>query len=240
VKYAKIRKKRSEFCEKCNNVVPEIKEVNDGRPVSFFVVGADMKQTKRKLMFVAKTVTSNWGENANLPDPIHRESGFIDTRYNSESLFLKQDNMFFICIAEVCRSLWGNQLGLREIWHRIAVTDIVKCSNNSESWRAKTEGIMKNNCVEAGFLKAEIEEVKPTHLMFFTGHDYDSQIQELLGYEPEITDEPEKEIRIWWTMPSNNQSKMQVLRTYHPHYFNYHPKQKTLFYQKIATWIKTT
>ncbi len=197
-----------------------------------------MKETEHRLMFVAKTVTSNWGETATpSPDPIDKESGFIDTRFNSESLFLKQDNMFFVCIAEVCKSLWGKELDLNEIWRRIAVTDIVKCSNNSESWRAKTVETMKNNCVEAGFLKAEIEEVEPTHLMFFTGHDYDSQIQDLLGYKSEIIDEPEKGIKIWWTMPANNKRKMQVLRTYHPHYFKYHPEQKKVFYQKIAKWI---
>ena len=78
-------------------------------------------------MFVGKTVTDNWGSNANPPDPIDQESGFIDARHNSENLFLKQDRLFFKCIAAVCQSLWkAEKLDLKEIWKRIAVTDFTK------------------------------------------------------------------------------------------------------------------
>ena len=86
--------------------------------------------------------------------------------------------------------------------------------------------------MDMSFLKTEIEEVEPTHLIFFTGHDYDRQIQELLNLKYQINDQSDDEIKIWWTKKlENNKNTMQVLRTYHPHYFHYCPNIKELFYQ---------
>ncbi len=237
-RYAEICEKKKDICANCREKEKEIQKINDGLPVSFFIVGADMKTTKYRVMFVGKTVTSNWGPKAVPPDPIEELSVFIDARFNSENLFLKQDRMFFKCIGSVCQLLWNeDNLDLEKVWRRIAVTDFTKCSN-SEGW-AKTTPEMKNNCMEAGFLKAEIEEAQPTHLIFFTGHDYDDQIKKLFDLPYEIMDEPNDEIKIWWIRKSDqNEKQMQMLRTYHPHYFHYNPNKKELFSQKIASWIK--
>jgi hypothetical protein len=237
-KYATIHKKREDFCDTCRRKEPKIQNFNEGKPVSFFVVGADMKKTIYKVMFVGKVVTSNWGEKADPPDPIDRESGSIDARFNSRPLFLAQDNPFFNCIATICQSLWKAD-DLKEIWRKIAITDMTKCSISDNFAETTTE--MKDTCLNAGFLKAEIEEIKPSHLIFFTGHDYDSQIRSLLALKHEIVDQPEREIKIWWTMPADTENKLQVLRTHHPYYiFHFKPKEKDFFCQEIADWIKSS
>jgi len=235
-RYAKIRNEKKDICN-CSEKVKEIQNFNDGRPVSFFIVGADMKKTKYKIMFVGKVVTWGFGQNGTSPDPIDEKSGFIDIRFNAKPVFLAQDNPFFACIREVCKKLWETD-DLEEIWRRIAVTNMVKCSISANF--DKTTPEMKDNCLEAGFVRAEIEEVKPTHLIFFTGHKYDSQIRSLFDLKHEITDEPDKEIKIWWTMPAKDEYKMQVLRTYHPYYLRFIPEAKQFFYEKIVTWITTS
>ena len=234
-RYAEIRQTKTYVCNICRKENPKISTLNQERPVSFFTVGHDMKKLDKRLMFIGKTVTSNWGPPT---DPIDVQSGFIDARHNSENdLFLKQVIPFFKCIAAVGKLVWKNDdLELKEIWKRIAVTDFVKCSI-SES-RDETTSSMKNNCLEAGFLKAELEEIQPTHLIFFTGHSYDSQIRSLFNLKHDLVDEGIDGINIWWIQRlEQNENDLEVLRTYHPGWFLFNPDKWKLFYQKISSWI---
>lgn len=239
-KYAEICQKKKHICAECREKNPEILRVNQGLPVSFFTVGVDMNELKNRVMFVGKTVTYNWGPKADPPDPIDKESGVIDARYASDRLVFRQEP-FFKCITDICRLLWKEEnLKLEEIWRRIAVTNFTKCSNSNEGWEAKTTDSMKDNCLEVGFLEAELKEAKPTHLIFFTGPSYDNQIKKLLDIKYEIIDEPNNRNRKWWTVkPEENKIKTPVLRINNPYFIQFFTSdEKRQFYQKISSWIK--
>jgi len=81
-------------------------------------------------MFVGKTVASGWQSEESIPG-----SDFIDSReYSKEYLFLPtvkswiQGSSFWEAIKAVCQIIWKDS-SLEEIWQKIAITNLVKCSS---------------------------------------------------------------------------------------------------------------
>lgn len=239
--YANLKK--PDICKKCG--VP--KDINEGHPVSFFVVGKDFPTQQFKIMFVGKTVQNNWEDNL-----IDNKSGFLDARYNTrESLFLPfwSTGSFFQCIKEVCQYLWETN-NPDEIWRRISITDLVKCSN-SES-EDETTPTMISNCQKSGFFLNEVKIVKPTHIIFFTGNDYDDYIRSLdfgkvLEDKSDSVGLDEENVKsrdtMWWHKKFllGNGTKMQFLRTAHPTSFTRRNNtEKENFCRLIAKWVESS
>jgi hypothetical protein len=244
-KYAELRVGRG-LCGECN--VP--KEVNGGLPVSFFVVGEDFQKQESRIMFVGKTVQSGWES-----EPRNEASGFLDSRkYAKEELFLPfwSTYPFWQCIKEICQLVWEID-NPEEIWRRIAITNLVKCSTSSSLDTTPLQ--LKRNCIEnARFFENEVKIARPTHMILFTGLDYDEHLKKLsFGYDcfKEITgivffDEAErKEVlhfkgteKEWERVFLEGEKvKMRFLRTYHPAFFKKQEDKRT-FCQHIAAWIK--
>jgi len=222
-KYAELRVGRG-LCGKCS--VP--KEVNSGLPVSFFVVGEDFQKQELRVMFVGKTVQSGWESS-----PRNEASGFLDSRkYAKEELFLPfwSTSPFWQCIKEICQIVWEIN-NLEEMWRRIAITNLVKCSTSPDL--DTTPPLLKRNCIEnAGFFENEVKIARPTHMILFTGPDYDEYLKKLrFGYDDyeekdaiSFLDEEGKIIehfeggRELWegAFLEGGKVKMLLLRTYHP------------------------
>jgi uracil-DNA glycosylase len=242
-KYAELRVEKG-LCRECN--VP--KEVNDGLPVSFFVVGENFQKQESRVMFVGKTVQSEWEDIS----PKNSTSGFWDARrYAKEELFLPfwSTGPFWQCIKEICQILWKIN-NPEEIWRRIAITNLVKCSTSRNL--DETPHQLKRNCIQnAGFFEEEVEIVRPTHIVLFTGPDYDEYLKELtFGYnhskdypidfsleDKEIT--PFKGANKWLERDflEAGKVKMRFLRTYHPAFYM-EARDKEKFCMCIASWIK--
>jgi hypothetical protein len=244
-KYRELR--TTDVCLECNSV----KRVNDDHPVAFFVVGEDFPKQKYKIMFVGKTVQDGW-EN----DPLDSLSGFIDPRkYAKEHLFLPfwKKLPFWQCIKEVCRYLWKTT-DEESIWRRIAITNLVKCSTSE--YRDTTPEILKINCIQnAKFFEYEVKMAQPTHIVFFTGRDYDWFLDKIdFGYEKGDSEygdnsNDEKSLKEWsgpmmlWqkTFLEKGNVKMRFLRTYHPGFLEKKKDYvKKKFCQLVAEWIVTS
>jgi hypothetical protein len=241
-KYAELRL-RKRLCEFCS--VP--KEVNAGLPVSFFSVGEEFQRQELKIMFVGKTVQGGWEL-----EPRNEVSGFLDPRkYAKEELFLPfwSTTPFWQCIKEICQVVWEMD-DPAEIWKRIAITNLVKCSTSPGLDTTPLQ--LKRNCIEnARFFENEVKLVMPTHIILFTGFDYDEHLKKLdFGYNcfKEVTGikflERGKEVlhfkgaeKEWEkTFWGRNKIKMRFLRTYHPAFFK-KQEDKRAFCLHIATWI---
>lgn len=231
-KYSELRMRKG-LCRKCN--AP--KEVNDGLPVSFFVIGEDFQKQELRIMFVGKTVQSGWES-----EPRNKASGFLDARkYAKEQLFLPfwSTYPFWQCIKEICQILWKTT-DSEKIWRRIAITNLVKCSTSPDL--DTTSDLLKRNCIQiAGFFENEVKIAQPTHIILFTGSDYDEYLKKVsFGYEyrdGEKIRTSEGGIKLWQRdFLETDKVKMRFLRTYHPGYFK-KQEEKWKFCQLIVEWI---
>jgi hypothetical protein len=229
----------------CRNCSPP-KEVNDGLPVSFFVIGEDFPKLKCRVMFVGKTVQNEWES-----EPRDEASGFLDARWCvKEQLFLPSWSTypFWQCIKEICQISW-KATDLEEIWRRIAITNLVKCSTSPGL--DTTPDTLKKNCIRnAGFFENEVKISQPTHMVFFTGLDYDEYLKELMFGYNETKDYPlnfhfeGKKITPfegadkWWERDflEGDEIKMRLLRTYHPGFYR-KQEDKSRFCELVAKWI---
>lgn len=235
-KYAELRREKA-LCKGCN--VP--REVNNGLPVSFFVVGSEFQNQKFKVLFVGKTVQDGWES-----EPVNETSGFIDSRkYAKQGLFLPlwSTYPFWHCIKEICQILW-NTSDLEAIWRRIAITNLVKCSTATSL--DTTPEPLKRNCIQISrFFENEVKIIQPSHMILFTGSDYDKYLENLtFGYEKKnertSREHYEDDVR-WWhreILDAGN-VKMHFLRTCHPGFFKIKSEdRKWDFCHGIAEWIR--
>lgn len=239
-KYREIRSEKGDVCDDCNR---SIKILNEGHPVSFFVVGENFQRESYKLCFVGKTVQSGWET-----DPTDPFSGFIDARKSAkEILFLPfwATYSFWQCIKEICRVLWKTS-NAEDIWRKIAITNLVKCSASEN--RDQTPNRLKVNCIfKARFFEEEVKIIKPSHIIFFTGSDYDELIEKInfgFRYKDVTSNKYLKNLgpsfkALWWHRKffEKGKVKMQFLRTYHPGYIKKQSQQEC-FSHKIAEWIE--
>lgn len=230
-KYGELRKEKG-LCKGCN--VP--KDVNGALPVSFFVIGESFQEQKFRVMFVGKTVQSGW-EN----EPIEVVSGFIDPRkYAKKELFLPfwSTTPFWQCIKEICQKLW-KMTDPEDIWRRIAITNLVKCSTSPGL--DTTPESLKGNCIQnAAFFENEVKIAQPTHLVLFTGLDYDDYLNDVsFGYE--YRDGKKGSlcgVKLWQRdFLEANKVKLRFLRTNHPAHFMKKIDQQN-FCKLIVKWIR--
>ncbi|MEM2878955.1 MAG: hypothetical protein QXG10_05380 [Candidatus Hadarchaeales archaeon] len=244
--YRKIRKEQKQICEDCSK---NAKILNGGHPVSFFGVGENFRQERYRVLFVGKTVQSGWEED--WKDGLRDEaSGFIDARERGRNLFLPffgaYNWQFWQCIKEVSRKLFETN-DPDELWKKIAITNIVKCSTSEG--RDTTPVELKENCVsKAKFFQEEVKIIEPTHIIFFTGLDYDDYIKEI-DFGCEYNGKKDNkgyqflgEAKVlWWhrTFLKEGRPKINFLRTNHPAHPMFRDAEVAEeFTTKIADWIR--
>lgn len=148
-----------------------------------------------------------------------------------------------------------------ELWRNAAITNAVKCSvsgNNDET----PEKMIKNCILENGYIKAEIEQLMPTHVIFFTAggddryikyidkmgvnnFDYENinNIETRLEYGPHTgtkigSDKKGQQKKVpWWYRvfyDKSNNIKMHLLVTRHPEH------AKNEWKDEVVAWIRET
>lgn len=245
-KYIELRQKKG-GCSTCKPYISD--DINDGRPVSFYVVGEDFPKQTFRVMFVGKTVANGWESEDSIPD-----SDFLDAReYSRENQFLPVRNswtkgyFFWEAIKGICQIIWDDN-SLDEIWRKIAITNLVKCSTSVNE--DETPDSLKRNCIEKmRFFENEVIIAKPTHLILFTGSHgpkyYDDYINKLdFGYNFPPVDVTrvtyyDKNVGVsWWHRKflKENKTRLNLLRTYHPA-SRRTPSEQSSFCNSLAEWI---
>ncbi|MBT0160834.1 hypothetical protein G4O51_12715 [Candidatus Bathyarchaeota archaeon A05DMB-2] len=211
-------------CELCKSYCRE-KGLQLRGPLSFFNIGKDFERDQYKVVFVGKT---HWYNKDQVEEiGFLEQSRFRDCRDDGTKMFLTRHSRFWGCIQDITKKLYPEQGSeeLPDLLDRIAITNITKC-NTSSDYRDTTPYYLTENCLE--IFEEEVKALRPKHIIFFTGRDYDLYIDKLtFGYSVpprDITKRThKKEIKtrcsLWWwhrEFCENNKMQMRFLRTRHP------------------------
>ena len=132
-------------------------------------------------------------------------------------------------------------------WDYVAFTNIVKCTNVSGDSKKgtsdKTTKNMVHSCVQNnGIIFKEIEELKPTCIVFFSYDLYREflielpfakEVEELSGIDSRVS--CGKKTIGWWhrRIKTDWSDKVSILVTHHPE-----RKKKADYVRLISTWVK--
>jgi hypothetical protein len=210
-------------------------------PLSFFNIGDDYENDNYKVAFVGKT---HWYDKNDVKKcAFFPNSIFRDCRQDGADMFKERQKGYWYGLRKITDELYPEIKDEAErILSRIAITNLTKCNTSTNS-KDTTPYALTDNCVE--ILKEELQILKPKHLVFFTGPVYDQYLgRELFDYMSELKKDNTKENRkeigrlsvLWWEREfSQDNSKMFVLRTWHPAYPTLDIPE---FAKQVSNWVK--
>lgn len=226
-------KKGNECCKYCkrNNKL--------AGPISFFHIGSMFKKDKYKIVFVGK---NSWYNKKDCKDDKYAKGCFTDVREFGRNCINREAakrSHYWGYIKYITEKLYGDiSVGIENI----AVTNIIKCNTTGEKgdYSDNTPDDIKQKCIDFGIFEKEIQIMKPKHIIFLTGTDYDEAIG---NFKFGCSDSPINGRKldngkiVKWTrkLYHNGKLKYFVFRTSHPQ-----GKNKKIFTRNIIDWIKTT
>lgn len=218
---------KSDKCKGCKDYCSEYRLPLHG-PLSFFNIGDEFEKDRYKIVFVGK---NTWYDKSNVEGLNFLASSKLrDCRDDGTKMFLTRRTLgdkpsrFWGCIQDIAKQLYPEENEAQLLDH-ISITNITKC-NTSKDYRDTTPCLVKENCIE--IFEEEIKALQPTHIIFFTGKDYDSNIDRLnFGYAnspKDMTARTDKKLikngsSVWWwhrKFSENGELSMHFLRTRHP------------------------
>ena len=213
VMYNKLALGTSSVCAKC-------KEINGSlsNPVGCWLVGNKFQQQKKKILFVGKNARGYFDEPTG-------EKVFDDGRD-----LWNNGWAYWSYTAEVVMNIFGEDSP-----EYIAFTNIVKCNNSPDI--DTTSNSMKEYCIlKMRTLYNEIGIIKPTHIIFYTGKDYDDFIPNIFDEYTIVHDgiKPVGKRNMPWREAAAriDNFKFHVLRIWHPE-----RKKKDDYVSAICDWI---
>jgi hypothetical protein len=213
------------LCKECRE---KCEDKNKVGPFSFFHIGKNFQNDEYKVLFVGKNTWFDYDEFEYLKNEKNR-GGIIDVREIGAAYLKTGSTPFWDFILEITRKLYD--VNYYEGTDKIAITNMMKC-NISNGSRDKTPDFMKECCIEKNkIIQKEIEKLKPKHVIFFTGSDYDDYIEELFG-KNFIEDESHD-----WKWKEKEYKGIKMVITYHPGSKELR-KNKNKFINFVVEWIK--
>ena len=218
-------------CITCKECREKNKQDHFSRPVSAWYVGSKMKNHVVRLMFVGKNARGFFFEDDILESHRGVAEG-INNAFSSRFDLHEKGWAYWNYTREIVCALYGDDSP-----EHVAVTNMVKC-NNSEG-KDTTSDDMKVRCIR--YLKIVNKEAKiinPTHIIFYTGWDYDRYIDDVFD---EVIEPGDKNMRkaigkhsAPWRegIGKINGNEVYFLRTCHPE-----RKKKKDFISCIYNWI---
>lgn len=150
-----LRLLHNDICSRCDARVRN--------PLAIWHVGTSFRQSPVRVLFVGKPHRGKPGK--------ERASGVLDARECVEELRHKPW-AFWSYTIEIARRVFRS-CDDDQAWQRIALTNLVKCTNNRGGDSGSgdlTSKQMVRCCVnELGVLREEIALLRPTHVVFYTG-----------------------------------------------------------------------
>lgn len=212
------------ICLECRKMNPGIYP----RAVGCWFVGNEFFEQKKRVLFIGKTARGVPG--ANLEEN-QNDKGFLNEfRYSRKNLWDKPWP-YWSYTSEICRRPFGGA-GMEAA----AFTNMVKC-NGSDTVDRTTDD-MKECCIrKLKAAKREIEVIAPTHIVLYTGRDYDGWLDGLFD-SLTITRDGQTDIgrkkMVWAEFDALSAGRMiKVLRIGHPERM-----KKDDYVSAVVDWIK--
>jgi len=225
-------KSGNEYCKICQ------RNKNLAGPISFFHVGSEFKKDKYKIVFVGK---NTWYNKNNYEEARYKRRCFADGREFGRDSIKEPISSYWNYIKNITEKLYAEDISIG--MERIAITNIFKCNTSAEKDDSSdiTPHDIRQNCINFGIFEKEIQIMKPKHIIFLTGKQYDKEIGNFNFGCSKIIDgrktrfDNGKIVRWPRKLYRNGKLKYAVLRTSHPE-----RKNKKVFTRNIIDWIKTT
>lgn len=171
--------------------------------VPIWQYGDNFDVQSKRILFVGKTARGQY------PPACYK---------NADNYYTGYHVAFWECIRGISEKLKLN-------WEDIAVTNLIKC--NTSDGQDKTTSIMKQNCiVKQRFIQKEIIHLKPTHIVFFSNSNYDTEIKTIFDSIQNVSNTDEtsvvdipcrwKKMPYWEFIAKSNGRLIRVLRSGHP------------------------
>ena len=206
-------------CEQCRK-----KNALKG-PISIWQLGDEFEGSKYRILFVGKTARG-------LPEGSTFNQTFWDSTNRANDLYKDKRWPYWSYTKAICDSLYEENS-----WEKIAFTNMVKC--NASDTTDSTEDEIKDNCIlKNEIVLKEILCIKPLHIVFYTGYNYDSYIQKMFkDYNLNTISDTIKSIGAkqlpWWEFNITINNKIvRCLRTGHPE-----RKKKDAFVETVSNFI---
>ena len=229
--YKEIGLGRCEICRECRKTsyYPEDLSI----PIGAWCVGSAFYEQEQRILFVGKTARSNPGKDCGtFRDAFAVTREFLwweywDNNGKGESM----PSAYWGYTAALTERIFGTDSP-----EFIAFTNILKCNDSPDVDTASIG--MKESCIrKLRVLTREIEIIKPTHIIFYTGRAYDDFVPYVFDRYGILTD-GEKQIgahQMPWQEARGSiaETEYKVLRIGHPE-----RKEKEDFIQSIAEWLE--
>lgn len=236
--YEQIGLGKNDICKKC-------KPLNN-TPVSIRIVGNKFAEDEYKVLFVGKTVWSNWSKGEDSDINKSKKYKYIDASKDSwppKEKFLEKGKPFWRYTREIASKLYGGSP--EKAVERIAVTNIIKCADSNKSQDTTRRSVKENCIIELGVIRNEIKILKPKHIVFYTCTKYDDFIERLkfggkqeMGEKlkfPRLYRKGQCPLHLWQInhYDRNGHISMKWLRTSHPQ-----GQKIERFVDIVVSWIK--
>ena len=206
----------------CNNICYQCQQQNklDWLPISAWFVGNQFYSDKYKILFIGKSARGTLGN----------KFEYFSNVFNDGRKLWNKSWPYWSYTRTIVQKLYGDDSA-----EHIAFTNVVKC--NKSLTGDKTTDSMKQYCItQNGFIKNEINILKPNIIIFYTGYNYDTYIHTIFDkFEPIIDSTiANGKVTIPWLEAAVqlNGKNMHLLRTAHPQ-----NKNKEDFVNAIVNWI---
>lgn len=220
-----------DVCRRCR----EITDSNNGsnqklsRPVSVWFVGNKFHTHNIRILFVGKNARGFFSDSG---DKNERgvDRGFnnaFSSRYNLS----KKGWAYWNYFRSISRQIYRD-----DDVENIAITNMVKCNNSASV--DTTSDYMKKCCIkELRIIHKEIEIIKPTHIVFATGKDYDGYIEFVFDSIEKVICDGTKQIGKYTSPWKEGVGKIdndtiRFLRTCHPE-----RKKKEDYVTAVVSWV---
>ncbi len=145
-------------------------------PISFFHIGSNFEKDEYRIVFVGK---NSWYDKKDFKEDKITNGYFADvTETGRKSLEgeLNKRSHYWKRIRDIIENLYG-----RFYIENFAVTNLIRCNTSGEENNSSdiTPKEIKENCMNYGIFEKEIGVLKPRHIIFFTGKDYDNFIKKI-------------------------------------------------------------
>lgn len=233
----------SKTCQDCLNARDDYVKSTVG-PITLFHIGKNIDRSQKRILFVGKT---DWHNNRSLHSYKEKFGSFYNaTELGAEALDPQEGYIggFWVNLRFFIESFKKQDIDF-------SITNLSKChlydchSDHQET--EITPDIFYEHCFK--IFKKEILILKPTHIIFLTGNDFDYLLKDMnfpnLTYRNRVpintkirvknaNNEWNKQIWWWRTYYKEDKTKMHFLRTYHPQSWPFDMRFK------ILKWITHT
>ncbi len=235
------------ICEECRKSyrAERSRELHE-RAIGHWFIGREFDNScmkgngeKARILFVGKNAVGNDFEKDDI------EASFFCPCYGSSKwLWEKYPSAYWTFTKAIVYEVFGD-----DSMEHVGFTNLLKCNGGGDKdYRDDATSEMKEFCIEKlAVMRREIELIQPTHMIFYTGWDYDDHIKKLFAEPaPDLDKWEKKKIgkrnRPWCEATvrlEGSDREIKMLRVCHPGAFvkKYSDGDQVGFVNAVSEWI---